>query len=328
MAEQTTAPAINRPATQRSTERREGAMTERVWRSTDYLVRGRFDEAQEALVTKRHDASPARSLELALAMHTADLDEAHTDEWTTTQLTANRVALVVLEMPQTAAAAARQTEGNFTSRQDRINTTATLSRYTQDLAEAMAYMPPSMLTTFASDLRERSNNLLRNEWHLATLTDEHYRRIFTGVTREVAMWRALEAELPEGWEVAGATIEEDRLGTDLIVYDTEDNELRLDVKATGSFTKSLKKNYDEGFITLAEVEEGQRNGFYYSPSTLPNGTQVQICVIDADRLGTIENFEYQDTEPVFTFIEKQFVEQRGKRLRKVGKSAINTQATS
>ncbi|HSE61605.1 MAG TPA: hypothetical protein VLA88_04910 [Candidatus Saccharimonadales bacterium] len=305
-------------------ERREGGMAEQVWRSTDYLVRGRFEEAHDALVARREKPTPATTLDLARAMHTADLADAPIEDWTTSHVTANRVALVTLEMPQTAAAHGRLEEGNSASRADRTTDKLTVSRFNQNLAEAMAYMPPSMLATFPTELRRRSSDLLRDEWHVATLANDNYNRIISGISREVALWRAAEAELPEGWEIVGATPEEDLRGTDIIIYDADDNELRLDSKTDTGFNRAVKKQYDDGYMTAAEAEAATTNGYFYKSGTTPGGEPIQNCIVNADSLGKVRNFEYEDTEPVMAFIEKQFAEQRGRRLRKVGKTAITT----
>ncbi len=307
-----------------TTEHKEAGQIEAIWHSTEKLTNGLLKEAKDDQIEAGGAPTPKSCLESAYSMHVADLEaakeidpatgEAEIDNWPISIATANNLSLVILHTPFAAAAVHQLNNKNSEAKEAAAK--ATISQFNQNLATCMAYMHPDMLKTLASTLPEQSEELL-SKWGLPVLPQEHYRRIFAGVSREVAVLRKLKKD--ETYKSRSATTEEDGAGTDVVVTNKEGLELRLDVKTQAGFERTLQKYIQWGELTPEEADEARKKGYVYM-----SGKQgVENCVFDADKFGVIENFDYKQGEDgLLEFIDEQFEAGRGKKLRKLGKSAI------
>jgi hypothetical protein len=268
---------------------------------------------------KGEQTSPLSAIELARSLQAKHMRESDVDEWSTSDLSANRMALLVLGIP----AAARAQERMDTRRtHDRALDVGSLSRFNRDLSGVMLEMPPSMLPEFPDRLRRRSENLLYQQWGLPVLNEVQFNRITNGISREVAVLRALQETLPEEWNLRQGTPQEDMLGTDAVVVDNEGRELRMDMKTDYAFAHILDDLEAGDWITPEQARRGAEDGYVYSPGRTPAGEKVYTCVFNADALGKITDCQYEDPFAVFEFVEQQFEQQGQGRLRKLGRHAI------
>jgi hypothetical protein len=326
MATNTLAPP--RPAT--GVER--DSITERIWQGTDLLVHGRFQEAHTALEQDGRGTSARHTVELARAMQLQVMQEAETpgpdghapiEDWNTSKVTANRMTLLLLGLP--SAAEAQDRIDNHSSH-DKPADVALLSGFNQEIAGVLAHMPPAMMDEFPDRLLRRSNNLLKGKWGLPVMDERNIAITMAGARREAAVLRALHQTLPEEWSVRQTSTEEDLRGSDLVVYNPDGWELRMDIKSRNGFDHAVDDMLRQGIISREQADRAREKGVVYRRSKDQTGEKVYNCIFDADQMGQINNYEYDDPFNVFEFVEHQFEEQSQSRLRKLGKHAIIVQS--
>jgi hypothetical protein len=310
-------------------ERHEAGPVEGFWKDVDFIMHGRYTQAKTAKERRGEIPSEEDIMQLAHAVHDESLANTDTDDWTTSRLAANYAALVLLEMPEAARA---QLTLNRAGHQgpDLDTHIETMAQFNQDLAQALAYMPRSMIPTFTDNLMTRAEAGLGDRHGLDVLRREQFYAVMSGVSREVAFWRALTVVLPEDWTIEPADAELDRKGTDLTIVTGTNERLAIDVKAQRAFDRRLKKfsrsSADRQTLTSDEVNEAIMYGFFYSPMPVTDEVAGPVCIINADHLGDIRDFEYTDTSRVAELVEKLFADrharQREGTLRKIGKSGI------
>jgi hypothetical protein len=301
-----------------TTERRL-TTAERIWNSADHLLHARMNQAMALQTAKGETATPLSAIELAHSLQTKRIREADPDKWTTFQLAAERTALFLLGIP--AAARAQERMDHHRSN-DRALDVGSLSRFNRDLSAAILAVPKSMRPEFPDHLRRRSENLLYRKWGLPVLSEIQFGRIANGLSREVAVFSALEETIPEDWEVRQGTAQEDLLGTDMVVVDNEGRELRMDSKTSYAFNHVVNDLENGRWITPQDAQRGRETGYVYSPGRTPAGEKIHTCVFDADNLGGIKDYQYDNPYKVLEFVERQFEEQGQGRLRKLGRHAI------
>lgn len=309
---------LTAPSSLRTEQRRE-PLAERIWQGADVIANNRLQQAMELQRRRGETVSTQNAIDLARSLQARALQSPDIEDWPTSKLTANRVALLMLGIP---TAARTQTRLDEHRTHNRSLDAASLSRFNDDFTGALAEMPASMMADFTERLMRRSENVIEGKWHLPTLNEKQFHRIANGLEHEVAVLRGLKESMPEGWSIRQGTTQEDMHGTDFVVYDPDGRELRLDVKSRVAFDYAVTDLYSSGRITMEAAEEARRAGVIYSRSRTPEGATAFNCIFDADDLGDIVHFNYQDPSVVFEFVERQFEEQGEARLRKLGKHAI------
>lgn len=312
------APNTLAPATAATTERRLSA-AERIWQSTDQLVHARVQEAMQLQRNKGEAATPLSAIELARALQTKRMRDADQNEWTTSQRAAESNALLILGIP---AAARTQERMDRHRSHDRALDVGSLSRFNRDLTSAIIAAPKNMRPEFTNQIRRRSESLLYRKWGLPVLSEVQFNRITSGLEREVAVFDALEETTPEGWQVRQGSMQEDALGTDIVVVDNKGAELRLDSKTRYAFDHVVDDLETGHWISAQDAQRGRDTGYVYSPGRTPSGEKVYTCIFDADNLGSIKDFSYDNPYKVLEFVEQQFESQGQTRLRKLGRHAI------
>lgn len=292
---------------------------ERIWRGADQIIHGRYAQAERIINQRGETAVPHRILELAHSLELKTLRETDPEDLTTSERTAHHLALVMLGMPSAARAQTRIDHHESRNKQSDV---ALLSRFNKDIAASLAYMPPSMMADFPDRLFARSQNVLENHWGVESMNESQFFRTVAGVTREVAFTRALNETLPEGWTHHQGNTREDMEGTDEVICDPDGNELRVDVKSRNAFDHVVDDLERDRWIDRQTAQHARRDGVVYSPSRTPRGESIYNCIFDADMLGEIQDYQYDNPYKVWEFVEQQFEQQRGKRLRRLGAQAI------
>jgi hypothetical protein len=323
------AAALQRP----TAERREGSLTERIWHGADTIVEGTLQRAQNMLEQEGLDATPDATVDLAYTLQLRHLDKAsqkdeygqtEIDDWSTGTLTANRIALLTLSMPAAGRAqrALNATDYRHGTRNEHL--IGVLSDFNGDLANALAHMPQSMMADFPERLLLRSQNVLQNRWDIESMKPEDLYRSLRGVKREVAFWRAAHNNLDEDWAIRQSTTQEDIHGTDFIITNPEGQEMRVDVKAGLRFQTVVDKLLQGRWISREDADHAYETGYVYNPNTDRNGARdgTYTCIFDADRLGDITNYQYENQANVVNFIVERFQDRKATAQRKVGRYAV------
>lgn len=305
-------------------ERRESPLGEQIWRDAERFTHINLYNAKQSLDTHGESFTTAHTAELAYAMQSRHLRSADTDEWPTSQLVSNRIALITLELP-TAARAQRALDSNGHRGQDRETQVATLSQFNKDVAGVLAYLPPSMIADFAERFVDQAESLLEQRLGLPVYDRKGFYTVMAGVMREVAVIRALDSNMPDGWHVEHATVEQDVHGTDLTVVTDKNERLAMDIKSQNSFYRKVMKLRDFGHLSHDEAEKALTSGYFYSDLKVQDDEAGAVCIVNADSLGEIRHFQYNDAEPVVHFVEARLAEKRVEKLRHLGKPAITTE---
>lgn len=314
-------------------ERREGSLTERIWHGADTIVEGTLQRAQNMLEEEGVDATPEATVDLAYTLQLSHLDQAARkdengespmDDWSTGTLTANRIALLALSMPAAGRAqrALNATDYRHGTRNEQL--IGTLSDFNGDLANALAHMPQSMMADFPERLLLRNQNVLQNRWGIESMKPDDLYRSLRGVKREVAFWRAAHNNLDEGWTIRQSTTQEDIHGTDFIITNPEGQEMRVDVKAGLRFQTVVDKLLNGHWISREDADQAYEKGFVYNPNTDRTGARdgSYTCIFDADRLGKITDYQYENQYNVVNFITERFHDRKATARRKFGRYAV------
>lgn len=324
---------LTSPSVQRSVERRSD-LVERIWQGTDMLVHGRINEARNALQAKGESTSNKHVVRLAHSLQASSLHEAERrgpdghqaiEDWPQSKVTAHRLAALMLSLPNATEAQNRIDHHRSVHKPQDV---ATLSRFNSEIAGVLARMPGAMMDEFPDRLRKRSENVLQNQLGLEVMDERNINITMAGARREAAVLRALHETMPDDWIVRQTNTAEDVRGTDLVIYNDEGRELRVDVKSRHGFDHEIEDLRARQAITHEQAERAMDTGFIYRRGETPNGESVFNCVFDADMMGNITNYEYDDPFSVYEFVERQFEEQGQTRLRKLGKHAIISQSSS
>lgn len=328
MPERTLAPPKTPAST---TERRGNYLTEQTWQAVDHIVLRMYADAENAQMRDGLDSSTTGVLERASIGQRATVERLENDDThnlTTSQLTAHRVALLLLEQPHMQRArkrldASKSTDQNQTDYPSRMNDLAMVSTFNSDLAASLAHMNSGMMDDFKDRFFVRSDTITRR-WDTEPVDRGRFNSIYAGVKYEVAVWRALLTELPEEWSIRHGTTDEDLHGTDFVVTNPQGQELRIDTKSKRAFDKRLNQLLQEGRITAEQADTASELGYIYNASRDADGKRMVNCIFDADMMGDISTkFEYEDPVIVLEFIQERFDDPPPtKRLRSLGKNAI------
>jgi hypothetical protein len=302
-------------------ERREVDPMDELWRGSEKVVDERKRGARFLLAQRGVEDPPKEQLEtVATAMQRHVLEQPDVEEWSTSRLTNQRVALVRLEAAQAVEIQKLQDKEPAPSGSElRARRVGALVNFNHDLAAALGCMSPRIVNRFPYELITYLQGT--NAIDKTKETEEQLRGKFRGLRPEVAFDRALQAEMPEGWQFRNASAKEDLSGIDGIVTNEKGEVLNFDFKKANSFNQTIEKLLEQSRITEAQAEEAFAHGFVEVP-TKHEGVKLQRCIIDADMLGKINGFDYEDPVVVVEFVEERFAAQQQRKLRTLGKNAI------
>jgi hypothetical protein len=191
-------------------KRNQANLIERIWHGANTIVDGTLHQAESQLEQEGKNATPEATADLAYKLQLRSLDTAAQksktgasiiDNWNTSTLTANCIALLILSMPGAGRA---QRELNAVDSNHGIRDEAKigiLSNFNNDLTDALVHMPKIMMADFPETLLHRSQAILQRRWDIETMHPDDLYRSLRGVKREVAFWRALHNSMGPGWSI-------------------------------------------------------------------------------------------------------------------------------
>lgn len=133
--------------------------------------------------------------------------------------------------------------------------------------------------------------------HSPKFTDEQWRAIVRGLTREIAVYRAARER---GFDACMPNRVGDAMGVDLQVRDPESKRyVNIDVKTPSSFRHRLEDLVQEGRLTDKELVEADER-CYALETNGHNGGRVQVIVLCMlpDKFGEFGHFRLQNSEPM------------------------------
>ncbi len=311
-AHQTLAPPERRASTAEAPQ----TMGERVWQGVGATIQERLGEARQALVDIGHDADVANVVDLASLIHREQFDEADTEAWTTSELTAHNIAQVLLDMPAAARAQAELDGDEYTPEHKHKQDLMIVCQFNQDIGAALTHMPHSMQSDFPDTVHQQATKGLKNHYGLEVLPETALKHIFAGVRREVAFMRST---LDNDIECTPATIEQDLKGADVVVTD-EVGQFGIDLKTHNSFEKKITQMLDRKKLTPEEATAARTQGYIDMP--IREEDALPTIMANADAIGRIKGYDYEQPEAVIQFIEQLSQHRKDKILQKIGKSAI------
>ena len=133
--------------------------------------------------------------------------------------------------------------------------------------------------------------------HSPAFTEEQWRAIVRGLTREIAVYRAARER---GFDAFMPNRAADAMGIDLQVRDPESRRyINLDVKTPSSFRHRLEELVQEGRLTDNELLEADERS-YLLETNGHNGGSVHVIVLCMlpDKFGEFGHFRLQNSEPM------------------------------
>lgn len=320
MTEQT----LTRPS--QATAERRVPRSERIWLASDRNVQEALGQARAQMEAKGDPITGENLVRQARNLQFEKIAKMDPDEVTTDQLTADRLALALLEVPAATRAQRARDKNPHATGNARNAYTATLINFSDHLGGAAEYMPADMIENLPNFFYGRTQAVLGEQLGLSedVFNRGEFNRIIDGIVPEVATLKALRDELPAGWSARHATLLENQNGADIIAADDEGHELGIDTKGPGSYAKEVDKYYSVGRNSDEEYRAAHQEGYFYRHDSTRRTQDLVTVVVDASRMGGLNTrtWSYDDPENVAAFFEDELRAQRTRQLRKVGNSAI------
>jgi hypothetical protein len=324
MAEQTTARVLDRPTPSRQSAERQPSKVDRLWQTCNETVRDRLNEARAYIDAKGDKVDNASIVRVARNLQYEHMAKMNPDDASVRDVTAGRLALALFQVPA-AAQAQREAEAFKGPRRERPQIPQ-LIHFGDYLGDAAEYMEPEMVRELPDRFFLLKQHVLgRSLGQDAVFTRQEYDRdIIPGIAREVAFQKALRDTLPAGYDVRNSTLVENQNGVDKIVSDDIGHEIGIDVKANDSYMEAVEKTWSGHQMTDDEHDQAKEDGYMY-PRAIARRDQDQLrIIVNADTIGDLdlETWTYTNPEAVSEFAVAQLEAVRGRRLRKIGFSAI------
>lgn len=126
-------------------------------------------------------------------------------------------------------------------------------------------------------------------------SDDEYKAIVRGLSREIAVFIGLENE---GYHVEMASRHEDAFGIDMTVLSPKNmKQVALDVKTRSSYHYRIQQLRRQGRLSEEDVIMAERNGF--TSALNGRGSEQRRVVtwrIDHETLGDVVDFQFKDTK--------------------------------
>ena len=165
-------------------------------------------------------------------------------------------------------------------------------------------MPPDHLHDFNDETKQLIDWFCKRvgAW---TFTDEQFEAIAHGLSREIAVYNAVQAA---GFGAQMTTRSEDAFGIDIHITDrTTGRRINVDIKTTSAFHYRLIELLSEGRIEDADMDLAETRGY----AAVYNGhgdekIRVVLWRIDHDTLGDIQDFAFATTEQLIRELSEIF----------------------
>lgn len=251
------------------------------------------------------EALDARTLLRAAQIEQAEaLASANTDRWSTSQLAAENLALVLLSAPFAAESQHLLNGGTAVPRHIGQEHKVRLSQFNHHLAQTAAYATPDMLRALPANLAETTAKLYGNQAGLDRFDTTEYRQLLAGASRETATLAALTAELDESYSVRSGSTAEDLRGIDLVVGRGE-VEKCFDLKTHNAFSRRLQELQAKGRISAEAADAARTQGYLEVTYAAGQAEPIPVTIVNTDSIARLRDFRYQQPERVAAFYAGQ-----------------------
>ncbi|MFZ1249168.1 MAG: hypothetical protein WAQ24_02505 [Candidatus Saccharimonadales bacterium] len=154
-------------------------------------------------------------------------------------------------------------------------------------------LPDTELPGFAEEAK-RLMDWFCKRVGVRSFNDEQYRAIVQGLSREIAVYHAAEAE---GFEVYMTNRTSDAMGIDMVITDRQTEKyVNIDCKAPSSYRHRIYELLREGRLSEQEVTAAEALG-YIAEMNGHGQEKVEVVVwrIDRETYGEIRSFVFADT---------------------------------
>jgi len=210
---------------------------------------------------------------------------------------------LILQAPHAAQAQA-QMDKHRHGFHDRSNRVMELIDFNDAYVSTVLAMPPDHLHDFNDETKQLIDWFCKRvgAW---TFTDEQFEAIAHGLSREIAVYNAVQAA---GFGAQMTTRSEDAFGIDIHITDrTTGRRINVDIKTTSAFHYRLIELLSEGRIEDADMDLAETRGY----AAVYNGhgdekIRVVLWRIDHDTLGDIQDFAFATTEQLIRELSEIF----------------------
>ena len=210
------------------------------------------------------------------------------------------VAALVLQAPR-AVAAQRQMDKHQHGYRNKQARLFELIDFNDTYVTTVLALPEQHLAVFDSRVRAMMNDICAR-LRLPGFSDEQWQAITMGLSREIAVYRGARLL---GYRARMTSRVEDAMGVDMVVTNSDDESINLDIKTRSSFHFRLMDLEREGRISHLELEQGEKFGHL----TVINGhghesVRTTLLRIDEETYGRTTNYSLERLEPLRDSLEQ------------------------
>lgn len=168
--------------------------------------------------------------------------------------------------------------------------------FNDTLVDTILLMDDDLRRQFESRVKQAADRICKRVG-APCFSDEQWRAIIRGLTREVAVYLAAKEN---GFDALLTDRASDALGVDLQVRDPEDGRyINLDVKTPSSFRHRMEQLVREDRLTEKQLYEGDRQSYIVEFNGRGRQrTQVIVLCILPDLFGDLADWRFVNSEPM------------------------------
>ena len=215
--------------------------------------------------------------------------------------------LLILQAPRAARAQYSMDEHphGYHNREQRLYE---LIDFNDTFVETVLALPENELPTFTEKLKQAIDAFC-HQMNTQTFSDRQYEAITHGLSREIAVYRAAQAN---GFEVAMTSRTVDAFGVDMQIRSPQTGKyINVDCKTSSAFHFRLKDMVQQGRISPQNQAEAETKG-YWEITNRGKGREMRIILlrINQEELGEINAFSFEDESLLVTRLQ-HIIAERG-----------------
>ncbi|MGB4761832.1 MAG: hypothetical protein WBP12_00580 [Candidatus Saccharimonas sp.] len=166
--------------------------------------------------------------------------------------------------------------------------------FNDTLVDTILLMDDTLRRQFADRVKQSADRVCKRVG-APCFSDEQWRAIIRGLTREVAVYLAAREN---GFDAFITDRASDALGIDLQIRDPEDGRyINIDVKTPSSFRHRMEQLIREGRLTERQLLEGDRQSYIVEHNGRGNRrTQVVVLCILPDLFGDLADWRFVNAD--------------------------------
>ncbi len=168
--------------------------------------------------------------------------------------------------------------------------------FNDTMVDTILLMDDALRQQFADRVKQAADRVCKRVG-APCFSDEQWRAIIRGLTREVAVYLAA---VDNGFEAHITDRASDALGIDLQIRDPEDGRyINVDVKTPSSFRHRMEQLVHEGRLSEKQLYEGDRQSYIIEFNGRgATRTQVIVLCILPDLFGDLADWRFVNPEPM------------------------------